>query len=128
MPATTSMLSWNSVERAGQETRPRSPPGMLPALKFRPVSWTPAFLMAFSNSVVSASEGTEFSNGHQNSTASKPAALAAAGRSRGGSSVSRMEQFTVYVIVGPSGEGFDLSSLLPRHLTVSALWNLDSAL
>jgi hypothetical protein len=31
--------------------------------------------------------------------------LAAAGRSSRGSSVRRMEQFTVYVIVGPSKEG-----------------------
>src|SRR5689334_10669915 len=66
--------------------------------------------MAFSNLVVSASVGTEVSKGHQNSTASKPAALAAAGRSSRGSSVRRMEQFTVYVIVGPSKEGFDPSS------------------
>src|SRR6476661_7921142 len=103
------MLSRNSVERAGQEVRPRSPPGMLPALKFRPESWTPASVMALSKAVVSASVGTEVSKGHQNSTASKPAAFAAAGRSSKGSSVRRMEQFTVYVIVGPSGEGFDLS-------------------
>jgi hypothetical protein len=65
-------------------------------------------------SVTSASLGTELSKGHQNSTASKPAALAAAGRSSRGSSVRRMEQFTVYVIVGPSGEGFDLSSPASR--------------
>jgi hypothetical protein len=78
---------------------------MLPALKFRPVSWTPASVMAFSNSETCASEGTELSKGHQNSTASKPAALAAAGRCSRGSSVRRMEQFTVYVIVGPSEEG-----------------------
>ena len=114
MPATTSMLSWNSVERAGQETRPRSPPGMLPALKFRPVSWTPASVMAFSKPVTWASVGTEVSKGHQNSTASKPAAFAAAGRSSRGSSVRRMEQFTVYVIVGPSGEGLDPHSLASR--------------
>lgn len=38
MPATTSMLSLNSEQRPFHETRPRSPPGMLPALKFRPVS------------------------------------------------------------------------------------------
>ena len=50
-----------------------------------------------------ASVGTEFSKGHQNSTASKPAAFAAAGRSSRGSSVRRMEQFTEYVIVGSFG-------------------------
>jgi hypothetical protein len=77
---------------------------MSPALKFSPVSWTPASVMAFSKAVTSESAGTEDANGHQNSTASNPAALAAAGRSSRGSSVSRMEQFTVYVTTGPSGK------------------------
>ncbi|MNI93968.1 hypothetical protein D3C73_1519990 [compost metagenome] len=68
--------------------------------------------MAVSNSVTCASLGTEVSKGHQNSTASKPAAFAAAGRSSKGSSVRRMEQFTVYVIVGPSEEGLGSIFLL----------------
>jgi len=40
------------------------------------------------------SRGTYSSNGHQNSTASNPAAFAAAGRSASGNSVKRIEQFT----------------------------------
>ena len=36
------MLSRNSASGPGQETRPRSPPGMSPAKKFSPTSCTPA--------------------------------------------------------------------------------------
>jgi hypothetical protein len=72
MQATISILSANSAERDGQETRPRSPPAILPALKFRPVSRMPA-TMAVSTRVMPESAGTEYPNGHQSSTASKPA-------------------------------------------------------
>ena len=94
--ATTGMLSRNSVERAGQDTRPRSPPGMSPAKKFSPTRDTPASSIARTNWSTSASPGTAVANGHQNSTASNPAALAAAGRSSRGSSVKRIEQLTSY--------------------------------
>ena len=96
MAATTGMLSRNSADRAGQETRPRSPPGMSPAKKFSPTSATPASWMARTNWSTSASLGTATANGHQNSTASKPAALAAAGRWSRGNSVNRIEQLTSY--------------------------------
>src|SRR5262249_34592057 len=46
------------------------------------------------NASTSESEGTGEANGHQNSTASKPAAFAAAGRSSTGSSVNKIEQLT----------------------------------
>jgi hypothetical protein len=39
-----------------------------------------------------------------------------------------MEQFTVYVIVGPSEEGLVLIPVLLGVFTISAWWNLDSAL
>ena len=94
MPTVTSTLSRNSCERAGHETRPRSPPGMSPAKKLRPTSSTPASRTAATNASTSVSAGTASANGHQNSTASKPAAFAAAGRSSRGSSVNRIEQFT----------------------------------
>ena len=115
MPTTTSMLSANSASRPVHDTSPRSPPGMSPAKKFRPLRCTPAFWMAATNASTSLSAGTASANGHQNSTASKPAAFAAAGRLSRGSSVRRMEQFTVYVIVGPSrqflgpGVGFQIT-------------------
>src|SRR6476469_3762651 len=114
------MLSRNSESRPIQDTRPRSPAGMSPASKFRPVSWTPASVTARSKRLSSASPGTEPANGHQNSTASKPAAFAAAGRSSSGSSVSRMEQFTEKVTVGSfwrrTGPGRDGLSTLPGIL------------
>ncbi len=80
--------------RAGRDTSPRSPPGMSPAAKLRPTSWTPASETAETNASTSRSAGTAVSNGHQNSTASKPASRAAAGRSSGGSSVNSSEQLT----------------------------------
>src|SRR6478736_4223308 len=97
MAATTGMLSRNSADRAGQETRPRSPPGMSPAKKFSPTSATPASCTAVTNLSTSASVGTATANGHQNSTASNPAALAAAGRWSRGNSVNRIEQLTSYL-------------------------------
>ena len=69
-------------------------PARSPAKKFSPTSCTPASSIAVTNASTSASAGTGGpANGHQNSTASKPAALAAAGRSSSGSSVKRIEQF-----------------------------------
>jgi hypothetical protein len=94
MPTVTSMLSRNSAERAGQETRPRSPPGMSPAKKFSPISCTPASSTAATNSSTWLSAGTAELNGHQNSTASNPASLAAAGRCSSGSSVNSMDRLT----------------------------------
>ena len=67
---------------------------MSPAAKLRPMSWTPASAMVATNRSISASPGTATGHGHQNSTASKPAFLAAAGRSNRGSSVKRIEQLT----------------------------------
>ena len=96
MPTATSTLSRNSPLRAGHDTRPRSPPGMSPAAKLSPMSCTPASVTAATNSSISASAGTATGQGHQNSTASKPACLAAAGRSSRGSSVKRIEQLTAY--------------------------------
>ena len=96
MPTVTSTLSRNSPVRFGQDTRPRSPPGMSPAKKLRPVSWTPASVTAPTNASTWRSGGTASTNGHQNSTALNPARRAAAGRSRRGSSVKSNEQFTVY--------------------------------
>ena len=84
----------NSSARPGQETSPRSPAGMSPAGKLSPTSRTPASRTAATKSAISWLVGTGRSNGHQNSTASKPAALAAAGRSGSGSSVNRIEQLT----------------------------------
>src|SRR5262245_31108054 len=94
MPTVTSTLSRNSCARSGQDTSPRSPPGMSPAAKLSPTRATPAFATADSNASTSESSGTAVSKGHQNSTASKPAALAAAGRSSRGFSVNRREQLT----------------------------------
>ncbi len=103
---TTSRLARRSAERAGHDTRPRSPPGMFPASKLSPVSCTPAASIAPTNASTSSRAGVDDANGHQNSTPRKPAAAAAAGRSSSGRSVSRIEQFTVYVgaglIVSPS--------------------------
>lgn len=65
---------------------------MSPAAKFSPTSCTPAFLMTATKVFTAASLGVDSGNGHQNSTASKPAALAAAGRLSSGTSVKRMEQ------------------------------------
>src|SRR5919197_3483128 len=96
MPMATSTLSRNSLDRAGQETSPRSPPGMSPAKKFNPTNWTPASSTARTNPSTSASDGTAAAKGHQNSTPSKPASPAAAARSNRGSSVNRMEQLTSY--------------------------------
>ena len=86
------MLSRNSADRAGQDTSPRSPPAMSPAKKFNPISCTPASSTAATNRSTSLPSGTAASNGHQNSTAVKPASAAAAGRSRSGSSVNRMDK------------------------------------
>ena len=121
MPTTTSMLSRNSCWRAGHETSPRSPPGMSPAKKFSPDSWTPASRTAATNASTSASAGTAEANGHQNSTASKPAALTAAGRSSSGSSVKSSEQFTVYrrVFAGLDIRlAFQLVSVIRKTFTV----------
>jgi len=67
---------------------------MLPAVKFSKASRTPASPSALTNASASRSGGTGSANGHQNSTASNPAARAAAGRSSSGNSVNRIEQFT----------------------------------
>jgi hypothetical protein len=69
---------------------------MSPAKKFSPTRETPASSIALTNSSTSASPGRAVANGHQNSTASKPAAFAAAGRCSRGSSVKRIEQLTSY--------------------------------
>jgi hypothetical protein len=89
------MLSRSSADRSGTETSPRSGPARSPAAKFSPTSWTPALRTAPTNASTSPSAGTGWSgHGHQNSTASNPAAFAAAGRSSTGSSVNRIEQLT----------------------------------
>jgi hypothetical protein len=67
---------------------------MSPAKKFSPTRRTPASRIAATNASTCRSAGTASPNGHQNSTASNPEALAAAGRSSSGSSVNRIEQFT----------------------------------
>jgi hypothetical protein len=67
---------------------------MSPAAKFSPTSWTPASDTAVTNASTSRSPGTAESKGHQNSTASKPASFAAAGRSSRGSSGKSREQLT----------------------------------
>ena len=92
MPATTSMLSRNSVLRPGIDSTPQSGPARSPAKKFRPASATPASSIAVVNASTSRSEGTGTANGHQNSTAPNPAARAAAGRRSSGSSVNSSEQ------------------------------------
>ena len=69
---------------------------MSPAAKLSPMSCTPASVTAATNRSISASSGTATGQGHQNSTASKPACLAAAGRSSSGSSVNKIEQLTAY--------------------------------
>jgi hypothetical protein len=68
-----------------------------------PVSCTPASSIARTKVSTSASEGAAVGKGHQNSTASNPAALAAAGRSSKGNSEKRMEQLTVYLTDETSG-------------------------
>ena len=69
---------------------------MSPAKKFSPVSCTPGVLDRRDERVdLARPPGTAAANGHQNSTASNPAALTAAGRSSSGSSVNSSEQFTV---------------------------------
>jgi len=94
METATSRLSRNSAERPGHDTRPRSPAGMSPAKKLSPTRRTPASRSAPTKSSTSASGGTATLHGHQNSTAVKPAARAAAGRCRIGNSVNRIEQLT----------------------------------
>src|SRR5215475_10228307 len=96
MPTVTSMLSRNCCERAGIDSTPASGPARSPAKKFRPTRRTPASPTALTNASTAASPGTGSSNGHQNSTAPKPADRAAAGRRRRGSSVNSMEQFARY--------------------------------
>ena len=71
---------------------PQSGPARSPAKRFSPTRWTPASVTADTNASTSASPGTGVSNGHQNSIASNPASLAAAGRRRRGSSVNSIEQ------------------------------------
>jgi len=66
---------------------------MSPAAKFSPTRLTPASSIALLKASTSAGAGTDSAKGHQNSTAPKPAAFAAAGRCNSGCSV-RMEQFT----------------------------------
>src|SRR6185312_15754577 len=96
MPTVTSMLSRNCCERAGMDSTPQSRPARSPAKKFRPTRRTPASPTARTNASTAASVGTGSSNGHQNSTAPKPAARAAAGRCSRGRSVNSMEQFARY--------------------------------
>ena len=67
---------------------------MSPAKKFSPISCTPASVTAPTKASTSASAGTAVANGHQNSTASNPACLAAAGRAGSGSSVNSMDRLT----------------------------------
>ena len=95
MSTAMATLSRKAFCSAGFDTMPRSPAGMSPAAKLSPVNCTPASWMARMNAVTSASDGVGVANGHQNSTAEKPASLAAAGRSSSGRSVSRIEQLTV---------------------------------
>src|SRR4051794_24085732 len=90
------MLSRNSADRFGQDTSPRSPPGMSPAKKLSPISETPASSTERANASISVSAGTGSANGHQNSTAAKPASRAAAARSSNGSSVKRIDRVTAY--------------------------------
>ena len=76
------------------DSTPQSGPARSPATKFRPTSVTPASLTAATKASNSRSDGTGVVNGHQNSTAENPAALAAAGRRSSGSSVNMSEQLT----------------------------------
>ena len=93
MPTVTSTLSRNCADRLGIDSTPQSGPARSPAKKFSPTSCTPASRTARTNASTSASPGTGWSGqGHQNSTASKPAAFAAAGRSSSGRSVNSIEQ------------------------------------
>ena len=73
------MLSRNCCERAGIDSTPASGPARSPAKKFRPTRRTPASPTALTNASTAASSGTGSPNGHQNSTAPKPADRAAAG-------------------------------------------------
>src|SRR4051794_6358176 len=97
MPRVTSTLSRNCCERLGMDSTPQSAPARSPAKKLSPASWTPASWTAVTKASTSASPGTGWSGqGHQNSTVPNPAALAAAGRSRSGTSVKSIEQFARY--------------------------------
>ena len=61
------------------------------------MSEAPESLTAVTNSSTAESAGTGWSGqGHQNSIASKPAALAAAGRSRRATSLNSNEQLAAY--------------------------------
>ena len=67
---------------------------MFPASKLSPTRRTPASAMLCSSVSTSRSLGTGAANGHHISTASNPAARAAAGRSSSGSSVNRIDRLT----------------------------------
>ena len=99
MATVASTLSRNSPARAGQDTSPRSPAAMSPAKKLRPTSSTPASRTAATRASTSRSGGTATAKGHQSSTAVKPAALAAAGRSSSGSSVNRIDRLTSNLVM-----------------------------
>jgi len=65
---------------------------MSPAAKLSPTRVVPASETAPTKRSTSPSSGVAVVKGHQNSTASNPAALAAAGRSSSGTSVKSIEQ------------------------------------
>jgi hypothetical protein len=69
---------------------------MSPAKKFSPASCTPASRIAVTKASTARSAGTASANGHQNSTAVKPASAAACGRASSGSSVKSIDRFTSY--------------------------------
>ena len=79
MPTVTSTLSRNSLRSLRRsDSSAAVAAGMSPAKKFRPVSCTAGILDgAVTNASTSASGGVGEANGHQNSTASKPAFRAA---------------------------------------------------
>ena len=82
--------------RAGRARRSRVRPGRRRRSSGRSAG-SPASRTAPTNSSTVESAGTGWSGqGHQNSIASKPASLAAAGRSRSGSSVNSNEQLAAY--------------------------------
>src|ERR687894_999790 len=84
----------NCSTRSGSPARPLSPDGISPASKLKSATERPAPAMAASTSPRSSPEG------HQNSTAEKPASLARPKRCRKGTSLNRIETFALN-LTGP---------------------------
>lgn len=92
MPTATSGLSRSSRSRPGRDSSPRSPAAMSPDARFMATRCTPASRTAATRRSTSWSVGVVVANGHQSSTASNPAACAAAGRASSSTSGRRIEQ------------------------------------